>query len=57
MRQAKHLMYWGKCDAQYLWTAANVMQIQFLWTKLNLLQQSDVRGMQFERTYRFQHVI
>jgi len=59
VRQAKHLMYWGKCDADTVLmdrSKCNADTI-FYGLKVNVMQLSDVGEMQFERTYRFQHVI
>jgi hypothetical protein len=59
VRQARHLIYWGKCDADTVlmdYSKCNADTI-FYGLKVNVMQQSDVREMQFERTYGFQHVI
>jgi hypothetical protein len=55
VRQAKHLMYWEKCDADTVLTGCSKCNADtiFLMTKGNVMQQSDVRGMQFERIYKF----
>jgi len=52
-------MYWGKCDADTVLmdrSKCNADTI-FYGLKVNVMQLSDVGEMQFERTYRFQHVI